>query len=1001
MQEGLRVSNVKRTSFSYAVENEPTTSLSPPHTLVDLVSFSARAFDRAVELAWATGSELDNLGFHVYRALSEEGPYTRITSRAIPGLGSSPQGARYRYTDSGLENGRIYYYKLEDIETTGKKTLHGPVSGRPEAGLSQSPPSPDGAVYAAYGSRDAPVLTILHQTADEMVLELRTEGFSAEAVDDGSVRLSVPGFVLEPEAGHPEIPRFRSWLTAPAGRRVRITSIETEDVQVFSSLRPSLAGALEVVGSRQGAVQLASRPATASLPRGLYPRRIATVVSEAYQQDLKKALIELAPLRWDGNRGLLLARRLVVRLSFSGRERALQKPPRRTDVVRRLHVHDRGLYAVRFEDLWGTRRASVPTRSLRLSHQDRSVPFHVEPRGALFGPGSTLYFLTQGRSLNPYGDSAVYELENAPGLEMTTTSASPSGPGRDYYWQEVSKEENRYYQAGLLDAKDLWLWDILFAPAIKSFPFEIRDLGPAAESASLRVFLQGVSDLDGPDHHVRLFLNGSLVAESHFEGKLPEVLDAELLPGLLREGPNELQIENVGDTGVEYSMVMLDRFVLSYPRLLRAQEGKLEGGFTDSGVAEVPGLSSDALLLDITEPSKIWLDGARVGAVGLRFRADAGRRYFAVNKNAVLAPAVERRPASRLTSRLMRADYLVVGPRELLPAADPLLALRREQGFMSRAVPLDEIYSEFGHGEPRPRAIRDFLAYTYNAWRKPAPRYVLLLGDGTYDFQDFLKTGVRNQVPPFMARTCCLWTASDSAYASVHGDDLLPDIAIGRLPAASLAEARVMVAKTLAYESSATFSPGRIVLVADNPDDGGDFGASAEELAQGVLATRNPERIYLATLGPQATRAAITQAFDRGSALVSYVGHGGIHLWASENVFDTAQVGELRTQAQQPVVLTMNCLNGYFHFPYFNSLAEALVKAEGKGAIAAFSPSGLSLNAPAQTFHRALLEEILSGRHPTLGDAVLAAQAAYAASGEFPELLTIYNLLGDPALRLK
>jgi hypothetical protein len=36
-------------------------------------------------------------------------------------------------------------------------------------------------------------------------------------------------------------------------------------------------------------------------------------------------------------------------------------------------------------------------------------------------------------------------------------------------------------------------------------------------------------------------------------------------------------------------------------------------------------------------------------------------------------------------------------------------------------------------------------------------------------------------------------------------------------------------------------------------------------------------------------------------------------------------------------------LNGYFHFPYFNSLSEELVKAEGKGAIAAFSPSGMSL----------------------------------------------------------
>jgi hypothetical protein len=96
----------------------------------------------------------------------------------------------------------------------------------------------------------------------------------------------------------------------------------------------------------------------------------------------------------------------------------------------------------------------------------------------------------------------------------------------------------------------------------------------------------------------------------------------------------------------------------------------------------------------------------------------------------------------------------------------------------------------------------------------------------------------------------------------------------------------------------------------------------------------------------------------------------------------------------------MNCLNGYFHFPFFNALGEELLIADGRGAIAAFSPTGLSLNEPAHQLHQALLRELLSGKHPRLGDAVLAAQSAYADSGAFPELLRIYHLLGDPALTL-
>jgi hypothetical protein len=69
--------------------------------------------------------------------------------------------------------------------------------------------------------------------------------------------------------------------------------------------------------------------------------------------------------------------------------------------------------------------------------------------------------------------------------------------------------------------------------------------------------------------------------------------------------------------------------------------------------------------------------------------------------------------------------------------------------------------------------------------------------------------------------------------------------------------------------------------------------------------------------------------------------------------------------------------------------------------VAAFSPSGLSLDAPAHVYQNALVGELVSARHARLGDAMLAAQGAYADSGQFPELLSLYHLFGDPALRLR
>jgi hypothetical protein len=69
--------------------------------------------------------------------------------------------------------------------------------------------------------------------------------------------------------------------------------------------------------------------------------------------------------------------------------------------------------------------------------------------------------------------------------------------------------------------------------------------------------------------------------------------------------------------------------------------------------------------------------------------------------------------------------------------------------------------------------------------------------------------------------------------------------------------------------------------------------------------------------------------------------------------------------------------------------------------VAAFSPSGLSLDGPAHQYHRAVVAELVSGAHERLGDAILAAQRTYAETGLMPELLGVYQLLGDPAMRIR
>ena len=189
---------------------------------------------------------------------------------------------------------------------------------------------------------------------------------------------------------------------------------------------------------------------------------------------------------------------------------------------------------------------------------------------------------------------------------------------------------------------------------------------------------------------------------------------------------------------------------------------------------------------------------------------------------------------------------------------------------------------------------------------------------------------------------------------------------------------------------------GAAALVADDSDLAGDFEADVRDIATSYLAQRSPQVLLLRELGA-GTRPAIRDALNSGLSFLSYVGHGGAAVWASENVWNSWDTPSLQAQSRQPFLLTLNCLNGYFVAPAFDSLTESLLKVEGRGAIASFSPSGLSLDGPAHQYHRALMAELTGGRHARLGDALLAAQKTYAGTGLMPELVGIYHLFGDPA----
>jgi len=341
-------------------------------------------------------------------------------------------------------------------------------------------------------------------------------------------------------------------------------------------------------------------------------------------------------------------------------------------------------------------------------------------------------------------------------------------------------------------------------------------------------------------------------------------------------------------------------------------------------------------------------------------------------------------------------------------------------------VDVQDIFDEFSYGLTTPEAIRDFLAYAYANWTPPAPQYVLLVGDHTCDYKNNDGGAIDNFVPTWLAFTDYMGeTVTDEYFARIRGGDAVPDLYIGRLPAVTAAEAAIMVQKILDYEQAPNTKTWQkdILLVADNQVEDYErvFEVINDDAARLLPAAMNlPVKAYLNDyLVARDLAVDIKSGFDNGSLIINYSGHGGMQLWATERIFDVgnawptfyhdvddlAEVSE-DNKGRYPFVVSMSCLAGYFGgLGYWEnpSLMEALLRADQKGAAAAFMPTGETDTDGQHILNTALFEALFSDDIRRLGPAIASAKQTLLANGgdQYVQTSETFLLFGDPAMELK
>jgi hypothetical protein len=289
------------------------------------------------------------------------------------------------------------------------------------------------------------------------------------------------------------------------------------------------------------------------------------------------------------------------------------------------------------------------------------------------------------------------------------------------------------------------------------------------------------------------------------------------------------------------------------------------------------------------------------------------------------------------------------------------------------------------------KAARDFVGYWLATWRQ-APRYLLLVGDASYDPKNYLGLGELDQVPTKLLDSLYMEAASDDWMADLNGDGV-PELAVGRLPARNAAEAGLLAGRIVSYETVAQSSG---IMLASDSQDGIDFAAESGQLRSLLPDGVTVSELVRGTVDDATLKAQLLATLNQGQKLVNYMGHGSVNLWRGNLLTNEDALGLANGQRTALWVL-MTCLNGYFDDPALDSLGEAVMRAPGGGGIAVWASSGMCDPSQQALLNREFYRVLFGGESLTIGEAAMRAKPAATDQ----DVRRTWILLGDPSMRLR
>jgi hypothetical protein len=1141
---------------------------SDPATAISLVSFTATGAGNAVKVEWQTATEMDNVGFHVYRADVPEGPYNRITDKLISATLHQGKGAVYRFVDTRVAVGQLYFYKLEDIDLYGKHTFHGPIcvdwdgDGMPddweishglnpwvndadidydgdgltnleeyERGTDPFDPDTDGdgildgdedgrlEPQADPGARQlSRGVEVLEEDETGVTLELITSGFDTKVVPAGAQefeQLHISDYVhgYTQQLGAPQLPLKGILIDVPAGKVADLSVLKTE-IEPYSgySIYPVPQDVADTDGGMAAVGQAFVQDPAAYNADGFYPQTVAALgKSYVFREQIKQQIL-FYPISFNPVSGdLNLYESIRVRIDYVDNTQAkataapsipwqppvmalssdamsaeqisalaLWLPPIVVNpltpmlssipsaiaavwsppdgggaVVYKISTTSEGIYRIDRDFLIAQGLTAgdindIDLDQVRLFSRGEEIAINIFDQAVAgqldAGDYIEFYALNIDDTYFKYTSNNIYWLTLSGGTGLAKRMVADNGTpasgvlGLDFVDTAHHEQDIMYWlKAPGADSIERWFFGTFVqgdehsgGGVPKAFTINVPE---PTSSGTLTIVMAGQT---ATDHVVEVVVNG--VNDTFYWSDIA-YFQATVTDVPLNHGNNTVTLQCLSSDGND--SITIDYFEVTYRRNYVAGADDTLKFEPDNGSRYViDGFSINTLsAYDISDPADVMRvtdytvtgpDGG--GKFSIEFEpASMGDSYYVVSSAAINAPGtLTVDTASSLFDADNGADYILITHRDIgwdlngdaYQWLDDLVALRQAQGFRVAIIDIEDIYDEFSYGIKSPQALKDFLSYAYSNWRSPAPEYVLLVGDSTYDPKDhWLEGDSTAYLPAYLIFVDYKGeTVTDEWFVTISGDDAVPDMYIGRLPAADAADAATMAAKIIAYETTpnSKFSDPaaawekNVLLVADNQRDGEDYLYEADFAAMNNAAAdilppyMNPNPGYL---GIHYASAVFLNTFiidtlnTDGALIVNYSGHGATQIWAEEDILVSDDLTGFTNTIELPFFVSMSCETGVFSYPEpwdFPSLAESLLRSTS-GAVAALMPTGMTATEGQRVLNTALFEHIFNEDVRTLGPAIAAAKQTLLANGstEYEQISKTFLLFGDPATALK